>query len=156
VHICQQDFIATTHALFLHLPSSEGACSVNRTATVGPIAAAAHLPCLSCLGAWCLYLAHWQALDTAVSRVVRFLLFKHHEKPGVPVKRQEISDVISVSDINIALLGSLKCMQMPAGGTSTKPSPNHSLSSRCGSCLQDSVPNSIDGWFTGISRSVHG
>lgn len=41
---------------------------------------------------------HQQALQTAVSRVVRFLLFKHHEKPGVPVKRQDILDNITVSD----------------------------------------------------------
>lgn len=37
-----------------------------------------------------------QSLQTAVARVVRFLLFRHHEKPGVPVKRQDINDVITV------------------------------------------------------------
>jgi hypothetical protein len=41
-----------------------------------------------------------QTLDAAVARVVRFLLFRHHEKPGVPVKRQDINEVISVSDLN--------------------------------------------------------
>jgi hypothetical protein len=80
---------------------------IAAAAAAAAAATAATLPPLCCVGAWhvlltawATYVANFQALDTAVSRVVRFLLFKHHEKPGVPVKRQEISDVISVSDIS--------------------------------------------------------
>jgi hypothetical protein len=29
-----------------------------------------------------------------VARVVRLMLFKNYEKPGVPVKRQELNDII--------------------------------------------------------------
>jgi len=42
-----------------------------------------------------------QSLQTAVARVVRLLLFRHHEKPGVPVKRQDINDVITVSTMPV-------------------------------------------------------
>ncbi|WIA30230.1 hypothetical protein OEZ86_000321 [Tetradesmus obliquus] len=34
------------------------------------------------------------AIDSAVARVVRWMLFKNYEKPGMPVKRQELNDVI--------------------------------------------------------------
>eukprot|EP00775_Hariotina_reticulata_P010858 gene10858-11012_t len=34
------------------------------------------------------------SLDAMVARVVRFMLFKNFEKPGVPVKRQELVEVI--------------------------------------------------------------
>lgn len=82
-------------------------CALVTAAAAAAAAIAATLPCLCGAGAWHVcctacpipcHPPHRQALDTAVSRVVRFLLFRHHEKPGVPVKRQDINDVISVSD----------------------------------------------------------
>lgn len=40
-----------------------------------------------------------QALDNLVAAAVRFVLFRHHERPGVPIKRQDINDVITVRAI---------------------------------------------------------
>lgn len=34
-----------------------------------------------------------------VSKVVRFMLFKSFEKQGVPVKRQEVVELIQVGDL---------------------------------------------------------
>jgi LPS O-antigen subunit length determinant protein (WzzB/FepE family) len=36
-------------------------------------------------------------VENLVWSVVRFVLFRQHEKPGVPIKRQDINEVITVS-----------------------------------------------------------
>jgi hypothetical protein len=41
-------------------------------------------------------MSRWQSLDALVSKVVRFMLFKSFEKQGVPVKRQEVVELIQV------------------------------------------------------------
>jgi hypothetical protein len=43
-----------------------------------------------------------QESDALVAKVVRLMLFKQHEKPGVPVKRQDLIDLITVGGLGAA------------------------------------------------------